>query len=163
MQEATKREKDLAKGGATSNMTYFPGDEDEYASTSSVAGGRDHGPIDDSLLVSLETIGRIKSSLPIVQRWWCNRLGLYVRLRERTNSEILKAGDQNSWHFDAWRQSATDLWDIKKYDKGDWERLVNPTLQIATWIAGHTVTEENVISFVRSIDSFKETGTLSLP
>jgi len=123
----------------------------------------------EGLLFKLEIIGTIKNTLPFNQRGWCNILDLYVQLREAANVERLEAGD-NMYHskIDAWREgfpSESGLtWKVRKYKPGDWEKLVNPTLEIAHWLSTYGgLPEEHVEAFNRAIQVFKKEGHLELP
>jgi len=122
----------------------------------------------EELLNKLETIGKIKDSLPLNQRGWCNILGLYVQIREAANMSRLQAGAKLNSNIDAWQDySSTELsnkWIVKKYNSGDWERLVEPTLEIASWLDTHGgLHEEYMDSFNRAIQVFDKEGHLELP
>ena len=123
----------------------------------------------EGLLFKLESIGTIKNTLPFNQRGWCNILDLYVQLREAANVERLEAGD-DMYHskIDAWREgfpSESGLtWKVRKYRPGDWEKLVNPTLEIANWLSTYGgLPGEHGEAFNRAIEVFKKEGHLELP
>jgi hypothetical protein len=123
----------------------------------------------EGLLFKLEIIGTIKNTLPFNQRGWCNILDLYVQLREAANVERLEAGD-DMYHskIDAWREgfpSESGLaWKVRRYKPGDWEKLVNPTLEIANWLSTYGgLPEEHGEAFNRAIQVFKKEGHLELP
>jgi len=118
----------------------------------------------EEVLNKLENVGNIKNELPLSARGWCNCLGLYVQLREKGGMSRLEAGD-DKYHsrIDAWRDYSFE-WKIKKYDRGDWERLVNPTCDIANWLSRYGgLPEEHMASFNRAIEVFKKEGRLELP
>lgn len=120
----------------------------------------------EELLNKLETIGNIKNTLPLNARGWCNSLGLFVQLREIANMTRLQAGEKNHSQIDAWQdylESSTE-WKVKKYNPGDWEKLVAPTLEMANWLSTYGgLPEEYAESFNRAIQAFKKEGHLTLP
>ena len=90
----------------------------------------------EELLNKLRTIGYIKNDLPLSVRGWCNSLGLYVQLKQMGDMIRLEAGDKLHAQIDAWLEYFyTTDWKVKKYSPGDWEKLVNPTLDIANWLS----------------------------
>ncbi len=126
----------------------------------------------EELLNKLETIGDTKNTLPLNTREWCNSLGLYVQLREiargMTDMARLRAGERNYSRIDAWKEQHSiefgTKWKVKKYNSGDWEKLVDPTLEIANWLSTcGGLSEEYVDSFNRAIEVFKREGQLKLP
>jgi len=122
----------------------------------------------EELLNKLETIGNIKNTLPLNARGWCNSLDLFVQLREMANMKRLQAGEKNHSQIDAWQdyspiESGTE-WKVKKYNPGDWEKLVDPTLEVATWLSTYGgLPEEYAESFNRAVQVFKKEGHLKLP
>jgi hypothetical protein len=123
----------------------------------------------EGLLFKLESIGTIKNTLPFNQRGWCNILDLYVQLNEAADVERLEAGD-DMYHpkIDAWREGFTSesrlTWKVRKYKPGNWEKLVNPTLEIANWLSTYGgLPEEQGEAFNRAIQVFKKEGHLELP
>jgi len=123
----------------------------------------------DFLLDRLQMIGNKKNELPLNTRGWCNSLGLFVQLREMGNMTRLQAGDKYHSQIDAWWDPTSidllsSLWKVKKYNPGDWEKLVDPTLDIAYWLGIHGgLSEEYVDSFNKAIEVFKKEGHLELP
>jgi len=122
----------------------------------------------EELLNKLETIGNIKNTLPLNARGWCNSLDLFVQLREMANMKRLQAGEKNHSQIDAWQDyspiESSAEWKVKKYNPGDWEKLVDPTLEIATWLSTYGgLPEEYAESFNRAIQVFKKEGHLKLP
>jgi len=118
------------------------------------------------LLEKLSQIGNIKNTLPFNQRGWCNSLGLFVQLREMANMKRLQAGEKNHSQIDAWQDylASSAEWKVKKYNSGDWEKLVDPTLEIATWLSTYGgLPEEYAESFNRAVQMFKKEGHLKLP
>ena len=117
-------------------------------------------------LDKLENIGHIKNELPLNARGWCNILGLYVQLRSKGGLSRLQAGD-NKMHsaIDAWLDySSVDKWKLKKYKPGPWEKLVDPTLEVAEWLIAYGgLPEDYKKSFIRAIKMFKKEGHLKLP
>jgi hypothetical protein len=118
----------------------------------------------EELLNKLETIGNIKNELPFTSRGWCNSLGLFVQLREKGGLSRLEAGDDKyRSQIDAWRDYSLG-WKVKKYNPGDWEKLVNPTLDIANWLSTWGgLPEEYMDSFNRAVEVFRKEGHLKLP
>jgi hypothetical protein len=128
------------------------------------------------LLDHLAWIGYIKNQLPLNQRGWCNSLGLFVQLRRKGNLTRLEAGD-GKYHsqIDAWLEGCSIAsgfewfvpgleWKVKKYNPGDWEKLVDPTYNIAVWLLERGgLPEEYMGSFNRAIEAFKKEGHLKLP
>jgi hypothetical protein len=131
--------------------------------------------VDDELeflLVKLETIGNIKNELPFNARGWCNSLGLFVQFREKGNLARLEAGDgKYRSQIDAWLDYSPGTewppqskWKVKKYNRGDWEKLVNPTLDLATWLSTHGgLPAEYTDFFNTAVQMFKKEGHLELP
>jgi len=124
----------------------------------------------EELLHKLYRIGRIKNLLPLDQRGWCNSLGLFVQYRSKGDSSRVRAGDsKHHSEVDAWGEGigfgpGLEEWKVKKYDPGDWEKLVNPTLKIANWLLTFEgLPEEHADAFSRAIGVFKEEGQLELP
>ncbi len=118
----------------------------------------------EELLNKLETIGNLKNELPFNSRAWCNSLGLFVQLREKGGLARLQAGDNEYQpRIDAWRDDSLK-WRAKKYDAGDWEKLVSPTLEVTNWLSSlGGLPEEYVDSFNRAVEVFKKEGHLKLP
>ncbi|MCJ7604418.1 MAG: hypothetical protein MUO19_00075 [Dehalococcoidales bacterium] len=120
----------------------------------------------EELISKLETIGNIKNGLPLNARGWCNSLGLFVQLKEMAALSRLQAGEKRISHIDAWMdivESGID-WKIKKYTPGDWELLVDPTLEIALWLSSHEgLPEEYSDSLKSAIKVFCDGGQLDLP
>ena len=122
----------------------------------------------EELLKKLEIIGTMKNTLPFNAHGWCNSLGLFVQLREMANMARLQAGGEHHSQIDAWQDysSAESIfeWKVKKYNPGDWEKLVAPTLEIATWLNIYGgLPEEYAESFNKAIQVFKKEGHLELP
>jgi len=123
----------------------------------------------EELLFKLEDIGQRKNGLPLKARGWCNIFGLFVQLREMGLQSRLQAGD-SKYHsqIDAWQDNSSPEsafeWKIKKYELGDWERLVDPTYEIANWLSKFGgLPEEYVDSFNKAVEVFKKEGHLELP
>lgn len=117
----------------------------------------------EELLNKLETIGEIKNTLPLTARGWCNSLGLYVQLRGMADRMRLQGGDKSQSQIDAWREFSHE-WQVMKYSAGDWEKLVDPTLEIATWLKTNGgIPAQYMHAFSTAITIFKEKGHLRLP
>ena len=85
-------------------------------------------------------------------------------MREARGMARLQAGGKFRSRIDLWRDSPTDFWQVKKYRTGDWERLVEPTLELAEWLeARGGVTSQVKSDFRYSIKGFRSTGELELP
>ena len=123
----------------------------------------------DGLLDKLEAIGRTKAGLPMSERSWCNSLGLHVQLKEAAGITRLEAGDIRHARLDAWRDPSRSglLWSIRKLERGDWERLVNPTLDIAVFLDSRRspggLSDRDRDSLRDAVALFDETGELDLP
>ncbi len=122
----------------------------------------------EELLNKLEIIGHIKNTLPFNARGLCNSLGLFVQLREMANMARLQTGGEYHSQIDAWQDySSTESipeWKVKKYNPGDWEKLVDPTFDIATWLGIYEgLPEKHADAFSRAIEMFKKEGHLDLP
>jgi len=118
----------------------------------------------EELLNKLENVGNMKNELPLSARGWCNSLGLYVQLREKGGMSRLEAGDDKyRSRIDAWRDYSFK-WKVKKYDCGDWEKLIDPTNDIANWLSRYGgLPEEYMASFNKAVEVFKKEGYLKLP
>jgi hypothetical protein len=143
----------------------------------------------ETLLARLTQIGEIKNKLPLNQRGWCNRLGLFVQLHIAGGHAKLEAGD-DKWHsqIEAWIARGSQLnnqswtivegnssrieawitlgaeWQVKKYRRGDWEKLVEPTYDAAKWLLEHGgLPGIYKDSFDRAIEAFERGGSLQLP
>ena len=121
----------------------------------------------DTLLSKLEQIGRYKNELPLKSRGWCNSLGLYVQYREMGNQARLEAGtNEHKSDIDASidYSSGPFDWKVKKYNTGDWEHLVNPTLDIAFWLQTHGgIPEQYALAFDEAIERYRQEGEFQLP
>jgi hypothetical protein len=120
----------------------------------------------EELLDNLESIGNLKNQLPLNARGWCNVLGLYVQLKSKGGLTRLQAGDKKHSQIDVWidHSNINDRWKVKKYECGDWEKLVDPTLDIANWLSKcRGLPEEYTDSFKSAIKVFRKEGHLELP
>ncbi|MFC1991858.1 hypothetical protein ACFLVC_03960 [Chloroflexota bacterium] len=123
----------------------------------------------EELLFKLEDIGQRKNGLPLNSRGWCNSLGLYVQLREMGLQSRLQAGySKNHSQIDAWQDNSSREsvfeWKVKKYEPGNWEKLVDPTMDIAAWLLKHEgLPKEYEDSFNKAIEVYQEKGYLKLP
>ncbi len=116
------------------------------------------------LTEKLYEIATIKQFMPAHARAFSNELGLYVQMREASGMTSLKAGGKFRSRIHLWRESRTEPWEIKKYRPGDWERLVEPTLGLANWLAmrgGITAIVRD--DFDYAIKTFRATSKLELP
>ena len=117
----------------------------------------------EELLSKLLRIGEAKNVLPFNARGWCNSLGIYVQLRKKGGLSRLQAGDKYRSQIDAWLDDMYE-WKVKKYNPGDWEKLVKPTFDIANWLITYGgLPEEHADAFNRAIEMFKKEGHLELP
>ncbi len=118
----------------------------------------------EQLLHKLEMIGRIKGELPLSERAWFASLGLYVQLREAGGMARLQAGEKEQIKVDAWMDysKSGSRWFVRQLERGDWERLVNPTLDIASFLDAHAfrgeISDEDHEALEKVITAFKETG-----
>ena len=95
-------------------------------------------------------------------------MGLFVQFRATPNLSRVQAGGKYHSQIDAWEEGISIesclAWKVKKYEPGDWEKLVDPTLEIAIWLMLHEgLPEEYMDSFNRAIEVFKKEGYLKLP
>jgi hypothetical protein len=92
-----------------------------------------------------------------------------VQFREKGNLARLEAGDgKYRSRIDAWEEGSSIEsgleWKVKKYEPGDWEKLVDPTYEIAMWLLERGgLPEEYMDSFNRAVQVFKKEGHLKLP
>ncbi len=89
-----------------------------------------------------------------------------MQFHEQGGLARLEAGDgKYRSQIDAWLDySSGTEWEVKKYNPGDWEKLVDPTLDIANWLGIHGgLPKEQVDAFNRAIEVFKKEGHLELP
>ncbi|MFH1560171.1 MAG: hypothetical protein ABID84_01995 [Chloroflexota bacterium] len=120
--------------------------------------------IDLRLLDELQQIGQIKNTLPIGQRSCCNELGLFVQLREARGMHRLQAGGKWKSQLDIWQDAPGKSWTVRKYQPGQWEASIGPTLQLARWLGDRLGLPEDVMEdFHSSIRRFQATGALYLP
>ena len=116
------------------------------------------------LIQNLEEISKIKKGLPARSRGYCSELGLYVQMREADGMARLQAGGKFRSRINLWRDSPTDFWQVKKYRTGDWERLVQPTLELARWLeVRRGVGNEAKSEFRYAIKKFRRTSRILLP
>jgi len=131
----------------------------------------------EDLLSTLELIAIYKKRLPANQRGWCNAIGLYVQKRQSHDFTLtymmsrLQAGTKTHVYVDA-KQMLKHRggefkqfdWDVKKYEPGDWETHVDPTLKLTSWLCDHGgLHTEYEDAFDKTIITFEETGNLKLP
>jgi RNA polymerase subunit RPABC4/transcription elongation factor Spt4 len=121
------------------------------------------------MLHDLHMIAVFKEGLPGDQQDWCNTLGLHVQYREldRYTHGIegvwVKAGSKYRTHLEGWTDNKK-IFEITKYNPGNWEALIKPTLEIAKWLYDHGgLKVEDRDAFKKSIDAFRKTGNLQLP
>ena len=119
--------------------------------------------VDLDVVTRVSDIGRMKKELPATQRGWCNQLGLYVQLNEVMGYGKLQAGSKYSAHFLASRDNQWDEWKIKRYENGDWERLVKPSHQLTWWISQMGgMPDEFIDHFEDVAEQIRQTGDMSL-
>lgn len=119
----------------------------------------------DPLLVErLEFIGEFKNRSPLATKGIFNILGLYVQRHGLMGVERLDAGSSpNRSSFAATRDREDRQWKIKKYEPGEWEKLVEPTLEIADWMTTLKKFEEDEWEILKqAAGQFKKTGVLGL-
>ena len=116
------------------------------------------------IISTVSEIGRLKKELPFNQRSWCNQLGLFVRLTELADLGKLEAGFKTKAFFIARRADPFEEWQVKRYENGDRERLVDPSYKLTLWIHEFGgVTEDTIQQYERIIERFRRTGELILP
>ena len=120
--------------------------------------------VDDKVISLVGDIGRMKKELPMTQRGWCNQLGLYVQLNEVMGYGKLEAGYRTKAFFRATRDDPFGEWKVKRYENGDWERLVEPAHQLTWWMSQMGGLPEDLIpAFELAVEQFQQTGELNLP
>ena len=120
--------------------------------------------VPQDMIGALETIGRIKDSLPSTQRGWCNQLGLFVQLKSAGDMSRLQAGGKFRSRIDLWQETPHGDWDVRKYNPGEWEGLVEPTLTLSSWLLKHGgMPDEHAKDLESAVALFKQTGEFALP
>ena len=121
------------------------------------------------LLHDLHMIGVYKEGLSGDQQEWCNILGLYVQYRELDRYTHgfegiwVKAGSKYRTHLEGWTDHK-NIFEITKYNPGNWEALVKPTLQIAQWLFDHGgLRIEDREAFKKAVELYRKGGQLQLP
>jgi hypothetical protein len=79
--------------------------------------------------------------------------------------EILQAGSQTTSHLDAWREafSHDEDWNVERYEPGEWEKLVQPTLRVAESLKEWGgLPNENESILKSAMNKFHEVGELCL-
>ena len=119
--------------------------------------------VDQGLREKLEKIAEIKDSLLPRSKGWCNELSLFVQRREAKGMVRLQAGGKYHAHVDLW-QDRSETWKVRRYQPGEWEALVDPTLNLAQWLAGRGGLAKSVtVEFQEAIRTFELTVCLELP
>lgn len=117
-----------------------------------------------AMMNDLETIGKIKNSLPFEQRGWCNELGLYVQLSGLLNAETLLAGGKYRSSIQMHREPPATEWHIQSYRPGHWEGVVAPSLVLAEWLGERGGLANYLESDLqRAVARFRQTGQMQLP
>lgn len=114
---------------------------------------------------ALELISWAREQLPQNQRGWLFMLGLYVQGREAMGMSRIQAGGHISKpSIDLWRENYGEPYKVRKYNPGDWERLVEPTFVLAMWLKEHGgMPNEHANDLENAVAQFKQTGEFSLP
>ena len=115
--------------------------------------------------------GALKRILPLRLRGLCSELGLYVQMEVSRGVTTVKAGGRfiAKVHLRQDAHSSTyPMWEVKKYNRGDWEELIEPTYQLTCWIYERHedgLLEHPVVTgqLRTAIKGFRKTGTLELP
>ena len=122
-----------------------------------------------TILQDLQLIGEMKNDLPLSEQHWCDALGLRVwrrnldRYSHGVDGVWIKVGGRFDTKIEAWTDR-NKFWDIKKYKRGNWETLIQPTMQITLWLRDHGgVPTEDREDFQKAIQLFRRTGKLHLP
>ena len=129
------------------------------------------GEYDFNTIFFIGLIGEEKNKLPENQRGWCNELGLTVILNERFGVSKVEAGRDGTVFMSATRNSPSgdwDVdsgdWDVDRYENGEWEQLVNPTLKLTNWLAEMGGLPDHASGvFNSAVSEFRQTGELNLP
>ncbi|MGH2584824.1 MAG: hypothetical protein ACRDJE_07925 [Dehalococcoidia bacterium] len=120
------------------------------------------------LLQDLFLIGMMKASMSMLQKGLSQKLGFYVQLmtgfKQRTQ---LQAGDH-------WRKPCLEveyqpkpgtagpwhLTKVKRYLPGEWERLIQPSLELTAWLMLWDKAPVNRID--QAVETYRQNGVWSL-
>ncbi|MEE9247470.1 MAG: hypothetical protein V3U79_02080 [Dehalococcoidia bacterium] len=119
------------------------------------------------LFKQLERIAEIEDALPPSQWGACSHLGLHVEYQVmfgQIRAETLQAGSRTISYLECERAYPSGgVWEISKYEPGEWEALVQPTLQLAEWLAvWGGLYPECEPAFLSAIEGFERTGEFGL-
>lgn len=119
------------------------------------------------LFEQLKRIAQVEDSLPPSQWGSCYALGLHVEyqvLPGRIRAETLRAGSRTVSYLECERPYLLGGdWEIIKYEPGEWETLVQPTLRLAEWLAdGGGLYQECETTYLSAIEEFVQTGEFGL-
>ncbi|MDD5510307.1 MAG: hypothetical protein PHI12_05825 [Dehalococcoidales bacterium] len=116
----------------------------------------------EKFLNKLEEIGTYKNELPFHLRGWCNALGLYVQLQTAGGMKRLQAGEEKNTKVDARTQwEEPDKWIVTKYKRGSWERSIEPTLEIASFLHNSNLEEVDVSKLKQAITQYEFSGNIA--
>ena len=121
-----------------------------------------HRDIDPVLLTELDTIATIAVSLPEDRKSWCERLGLRVERHPSEAGDSLRVSFDGSTPLAAHRDAPSEPWTITQRLPGEWEALVSPTRELATWIAIRGLMPGAEADLDDVVSRFRDTGTLSI-
>lgn len=130
-------------------------------------GGSGKEIVDDEntlkLIGALLGIGTMRDTLPFDQRGWTNELGINVLLRSLAGQLRLEAGHGGKKFIDARSSDNGGTWTLKKYQPGDWEHNVVPTLKLTMWLIERGgLSEENDNEYWSAIERYRRVGDLPL-
>ena len=116
-------------------------------------------------ILMLDEIGTIRNELPINQRGWLFELGLYVLKRKRSGMTRLEAGSHvRRSAIDLWREHPWEPYRVRKYQGGEWENLVLPSLTLAGFLYRHNgLPDHHMAAFKNAVQNFKRTGEFHAP
>ena len=122
--------------------------------------------VDSALSNTLFEIGELKRALPMQERDFCNDLGLRVQsdsiLLGMVSIQAWDRGNPANMFFQAKGDpSDPDSWLVHKYQPGEWESLIGPTLELTRWIIGASpLQDSDLISIQAAVNRFRENGVL---
>jgi hypothetical protein len=95
------------------------------------------------MIEKLWLIGSLKRAVPLGYRSRVSQTGLYVQLRFAGDAGRLEAGGRLKHTLSVWFNQDSEIpsghrsYRIQKvdaYNPGEWERLIQPALEVAAWV-----------------------------
>lgn len=111
----------------------------------------------------LVRIGECVDRVPAGDQAWCGMLGLHVRMGQVGGYARLWVSDGVESRVEARRVGEGDSWEVERYVGGEWEELVEPTLELVEWMAENGgVPVDKKGSLQRIKERFTKQGVLDL-